>query len=139
MFGQKLKDLNYEPKPRAYAVILNHSKQKVLTVQTSSGHYFLPGGGIEDCESVLTCLERELLEEIGFEIKEQRFIGEAHRYFITRNGKPIINEGRFYLVKLGNKLQEPIEIDHFTKWIDVGMAEDLLVHDHQAWAVHQCL
>lgn len=42
------------------------AKDKVLSVQNSRGHYFLPGGGIENEESYQECLEREMLEETGY-------------------------------------------------------------------------
>lgn len=43
IFGNQKKGLDYKIRKGAYAVIFNPENEKVLTVQTQSGHYFLPG------------------------------------------------------------------------------------------------
>ena len=46
--------------------------------------YFLPGGGIEGTETKDECLHRELLEELGWEIEIDQYIGNAMRYFCRK-------------------------------------------------------
>ncbi|MBS3679838.1 NUDIX domain-containing protein [Ornithinibacillus massiliensis] len=139
IFGEKKAGLDYLLRKGVYAVIFNTTGDKVLTVYTSRGDYFLPGGGIEKDESFQECLHREILEETGYSVSIGSFIGEANRYFQSTKNEPILNEGYFYLAALLNKLQEPIEEDHFMKWIDINDVEELLFHEHHCWAVYEGL
>jgi len=139
VFGEKIDGLEYKIRKCVYAIILNNTRKKVLTVQNSRGHYFLPGGGIENDESNQKCLERELLEETGYKISIGSFIGNARRYFQSTKNEPLINEGYFYLAALLGKLQEPVEEDHLIKWIDIDSVQGLFVHDHHCWAVFEAL
>ncbi|WP_079527316.1 NUDIX hydrolase [Solibacillus isronensis] len=139
VFGEKLKGLNYELRKGVYAVIFNSTMNEVLTVQTSRGNYFLPGGGIEGHENHLQCLEREILEETGYNVVIGPFIGNAKCFFLSTKKKPILNDGYFYFAQLLNKIQDPIDDDHFIKWIETDKARDLLIHAHQNWAVKEGL
>lgn len=139
VFGEKLKGLNYELRKGVYAVIFNSTMNEVLTVQTSRGNYFLPGGGIEGHENHLQCLEREILEETGYNVVIGPFIGNAKCFFLSTKKKPILNDGYFYFAQLLNKIQDPIDDDHFIKWIETDKARDLLIHAHQIWAVKEGL
>ncbi|MBS4220307.1 NUDIX domain-containing protein [Bacillus sp. FJAT-49711] len=112
---------------------------KVLSVQNSNGDYFLPGGGIENGEYDIDCLRREMLEETGFKITVDSYIGNAMKYFKSIKGEPLLNNAYFYLVKLLNKVQQPIEDDHYTSWIDLDNAEQLLIHEHHYWAIKEAL
>lgn len=138
-FGEKVDGPDYQVRKGVYAVIFNDARDKVLTVHNSRGHYFLPGGGIENDESYQECLEREMLEETGYKISIDTFIGDVKRYFQSSKNEPLINEGYFYLAKLLEKIQEPIEDDHFIKWIDIDSVNGQLFHEHHCWAVYQTL
>lgn len=139
VFGEKVAGLDYKMRKSVYAVIFTIARDKVLTVQNSRGHYFLPGGGMENDESYQACLEREMLEETGYRISIGTFIGDAKRYFQSTKNEPLINEGYFYLAKLLEKIQDPIEDDHFIKWIDIDSVKGQLFHEHHCWAVYQAL
>ncbi|MER1989605.1 MAG: NUDIX domain-containing protein [Solibacillus isronensis] len=139
VFGEKLNGLKYELRKGVYAVIFNSTMNEVLTVQTSRGNYFLPGGGIEGHENHLQCLEREILEETGYNVVIGPFIGNAKCFFLSTKKKPILNDGYFYFAQLLNKIQDPIDDDHFIKWIETDKARDLLIHAHQNWAVKEGL
>lgn len=139
VFGEKIDGLDYKIRKGVYAVIFNITRDKVLTVQNFRGHYFLPGGGIEKDESNQDCLAREMLEETGYKVSIGSFIGDAKRYFQSTKNEPLINEGYFYFAELLDKIQEPIEDDHFIKWIDIDSVQGLLVHEHHCWAVYEGL
>jgi 8-oxo-dGTP diphosphatase len=51
----------------------------------------------------------------------------------------MLSYGYFYLAQLLNKVQEPIEDDHYLKWISVENIEELLFHEHHVWAVKEGL
>lgn len=139
VFGEKLDGLEYQKRKGVYAVIFNSVKNKVVTVQTARGHYFLPGGGIEANEKNEDCLKREMLEETGYEISIGSFIGKAMKYFQSTKNESILSEGYFYLAELLNKTQYPVEDDHFLKWISVENIEEFLIHEHHIWAVKEGL
>lgn len=52
---------------------------QLIAQRSSKGEYKIPGGGIEDGESEMETLKREVLEETGFHIRESevREIGEV--------------------------------------------------------------
>lgn len=139
VFGEKLNGHNYEIRKGIYAVIFNSTMTRVLTVQTTRGDYFLPGGGIEDHENHSQCLEREILEETGYNVVIGSFVGNAKCFFLSTKKEPILNDGYFYFAQLLNKIQDPIDDDHFIKWIETGKARDLLLHAHQYWAIKEGL
>ena len=63
-------------------------------------HYFLPGGGMEGTETKEACLHRELLEELGWAIEIDRYIGNAARYFYAeKEDTYYLNDGFFYSAK----------------------------------------
>lgn len=135
VFGEKLAGVHYRTRKAVYAVIFNIDKDKVLTLQTPDGYFWLPGGGIEGTETLETCLKREIIEEMGYDAKVGSFIGQAVQFFTAANLDYIRNEGYFYFAKLLEKTQEPIEHDHFIKWVKVKEINQRLYHKHQSWAV----
>lgn len=130
VFGEKINNINYEVRKGVYAVIFNNKRDKVMTVHNGREHHFLPGGGMENDESHLNCIEREMLEETGYMAFIVSYIGNAMRYFQSTKGEPLLSDGYFYLTLLSDKLQEPIEEEHYIEWIDIKYAKNLLVHEH---------
>ncbi|MBS4174402.1 NUDIX domain-containing protein [Bacillus sp. FJAT-49736] len=131
--------MEYEPRKGCYGVIFYENKSKVGIVNIK-GRYFLPGGGIEGKESDNDCLKREVLEELGFDVRIGDFIGEAQQYYYSQYYKGYYrNIGHFYACQLGEKVMEPIEEDHVYEMVDIEIAMEKLVHEHQSWAVWRAL
>lgn len=61
---------------RVAALILNEKKEILFVRQMKNkkDYWLLPGGGVEFGESVTEALARELMEELGIEIEEPKFI-----------------------------------------------------------------
>lgn len=75
---------------------------------------------------------------MGRSIEVGSFIGSARQYFYSTNETTYyLNEGYFYLCKLGEKINNPVEIDHILKWVEPFVAIENLVHAHQAWAIKE--
>jgi len=77
-FGENFEDVRYTVRKDGYGVILHPSGKKIAVVKTPKG-YFLPGGSVEANETLGRCLKREVLEEIGYEVKVISFIGRAKK------------------------------------------------------------
>ncbi|WP_442599921.1 NUDIX hydrolase [Neobacillus sp. D3-1R] len=139
-FGKKEEGKEYIIRPAVYCVMFNGLNNKVAIIQTGDGKYFLPGGGIEGNETHEECLKREALEEMGLDIKIVDFIGCANRYFYSTNEfKYYLSEGYFYICEIVKKVSNPIEEDHFLKWIKPSQAIHNLFHEHQSWAISEAL
>ena len=74
------------------------------------------------------------------EIEIGNFIGCCNRYLYSTNEcKYYLSEGYFYICNIGKKISEPVEEDHFLKWIEPSQAIIILFHEHQSWAVSEAL
>lgn len=81
IIGKQDLSINYVDRPTV-KVIVQNSDNKILIINEG----LLPGGGVEGGESNSSALERELLEELGIEVKVQQEIGCVVQYrdFIKR-------------------------------------------------------
>jgi ADP-ribose pyrophosphatase YjhB (NUDIX family) len=73
----------------ARAVIIDENIGKVLLcAPKNKSHYFLPGGHIEFGEEAIPALRRELLEEMGRDIPDEKFsFAGANENFFTQEGE----------------------------------------------------
>lgn len=67
--GSKEENVEYRKRPGAYAIIVNKDNDKIGIV-TDGEDYFYLGGGIENGETKLEALKREMIEEAGYSIKK---------------------------------------------------------------------
>ncbi|EJQ69982.1 MULTISPECIES: NUDIX hydrolase [Bacillus] len=138
-FGYKKPTVQYVLRPSCYAVIFDPTTSNIAIIQNGE-RYFLPGGGMEGNETKEKCLHRELLEELGWTIEIEQYIGNAARYFYAeKEDTYYLNDGFFYIANIVHKQTETSEEDHILKWMSPSLAIELLIHDHQRWAVEQAL
>jgi len=71
---------NYKKREAARAVVFDNNKKIALLNVTKKYYHKLPGGGIEEGESIETALRREMLEEIGCSIENIRELGVIEEY-----------------------------------------------------------
>lgn len=137
IFGSPQAGVNYIERPGAYAILRNPLKQIAL-VQTNFG-FFLPGGGLNDGETPELGLQREVLEEIGLEVRNLRLFAEARQYVISRfYGQAFLKHGYFYVadwVRSHGKWQK----DHELVWSTNDSAIQQVTHDFQKWAIQKSL
>jgi len=71
----------------ARAIVLNELNQIALTHIQADDHfghrdyYELPGGGVQDGESIYRAVQREIMEELGFHTRLVGEIGEVYDYY----------------------------------------------------------
>lgn len=139
-FGAKIDDKSYEKRVGVYTVIYNEKTDEIVLVQAPNGAYFLPGGEIEGDETQEEALQRELLEELGYEIGEKIFFGQADEYYFSRHRDTYFyNPGYFYGTKEYKKLSEPLEDFNQIKWFPIKEAQENLKRGSHKWAVEKYL
>lgn len=138
-FGSKKRTVHYVLRPSCYAIIFHSSSSKIAVIKKGD-RYFLPGGGMESNETKEECLHRELLEELGWAIEIDQYIGNAARYFYAeKEDTHYLNDAFFYIANMVHQQTETCEEDHVLRWISPLHTVELLIHDHQKWAVEQAL
>lgn len=104
--------------------------QRLLLSKKETIIYY--GGGMEGNETKEECIHRELLEELGWAIEIEQYIGNAMRYFYAKKEDTYyLNDGFFYIANMVQKQTENCEEDHVLRWMSPLHAVELLIHDHQ--------
>ncbi len=137
-FGERLPELDYEPRPSVYGVALRKSDQ--VLVVAAPLKLILPGGGIEPGESEKQALYREVREEAGWTCRTLRHLGHANEWVVSaRKNRAYHKQGSFYLIELLEPLDGPLEADHEAYWMDHKTARMNLQRGFYRWAVEQAI
>jgi len=136
-FGEMLENVNYIERIGIYGIFIN-DERKIATIKTPTG-YFLPGGGIDEGESHKQCLQREFIEETGYEVTIVRYIGRASLYHRSKINQLLHGIGYFYNVNLKCKTCCKVEEDHELVWLEPDHCTKSLFLEHQRWAVAKAL
>ncbi|MFV0557920.1 MAG: NUDIX hydrolase [Enterococcus sp.] len=142
IFGKKENHVEYQARFGAYVVIPEtpEPKARIILVQAPNGAFFLPGGEIEKEESHEEAINREMLEEVGFEVTLAGYLGEAIEYFYSSHRDThYYHPGYFYLVQSWAKVAEPTEKTNNLSWHTPDDAMLLLKRGSHRWAVQQWL
>ena len=133
IFGVKSED-TYVDRKGAY--IIPTCDGKLGVVQTSKGFFFL-GGGIDENETDIACIQRECLEEAGCNAVVKELICSAEAYIehpVIGHFHPIQN---YYAGEITQKDQEPMESDHKLVWLSYEELKGNMFLEMQNWALDQ--
>ena len=137
-FGEKVEGIEYRVRVGIYGIALNNEGE-VAVIKTSIG-YFLPGGGLEDGETHKECLEREFMEETGYAVDVDKYIGKSSLYHLSSTYGYLQGIGCFYLTRIKYKKENVrIDDDHHLQWVELSKCIKSLFLQHQAWAVSKLL
>ncbi|MDH5459944.1 MAG: NUDIX hydrolase [Candidatus Bathyarchaeota archaeon] len=79
-------------------LLVDFGDQFAIVMDASNGFWFLPGGGVEQNESIEETAKREAAEELGLEIKINRIIETFHVTLISRETKEQLKIHPFIVV-----------------------------------------
>ena len=104
----------------ALCIILNSNNEICLLYSRARNYFAIPGGGIEPGESLLEALNREILEETGYTIKDPKPLGKI---FEERHNR--ITNTYFFLATPFEKththyMQDELEEDYELVWLPIS-------------------
>lgn len=114
--GSREENVEYRKRPGAYAIIVNKDNDKIGIV-TDGEDYFYLGGGIENGETKLEALKREMIEEAGYSIKNIREFEEVGSHIFAKDKGYLEIIASVYIAEFDKKIAEPIEKDHKVLWV----------------------
>ena len=127
---------NAEYRDREGAYLIPVRGEQVAVVRIPKG-LFLLGGGIENGESHSECIRRECLEEIGYTILIEKEICSAETYWRNSSVGYFHPIQTYYVGKLIEKVQEPLEQDHELVWMDREQLRGQMFAEMQDWALEE--
>ena len=133
-FGQRPENVTVHQRSCVYGVALD-TREWVL-VARFKGRLVLPGGGIDPGESELEALERETLEETGYQVEIGALIGRA-RQWVNRveTGKFRDKMSAFYRLDAARRLGPPTDPRHEAMWLPSDQVVGELSYESHRWAV----
>ncbi|WP_435140145.1 NUDIX hydrolase [Pseudopelagicola sp. nBUS_19] len=119
--------VKYTLRPGAYAVLLRDSKMLITYQAAPDDEFQLPGGGIDQGESPVSALHREVYEETGWTISPPRRLGAFRRFtFMPEYDLWAEKLCAIYVARPALQIGPPTEAGHSAHWVSVEAAVQLL-------------
>ena len=133
IFGIK-ESVEYLDREGAYFIPCYNNQ--IGVVQTPKGYFFL-GGGLENGESHLDCIERECIEEVGYSPRVEGRLCSAEAYIKHPTMGFFHPIQTYYSGELIDKAAVPTETDHIFCWMEYGKLQGKMFLEMQNWALEQ--
>jgi len=120
---------------------MDFDDQLIIVMDTSNGFWFLPGGGVEQNESIEETAKREAAEELGLEIKINQIVRVYHVTLVSRQTRDQIKIPPFIAVHatpLGGQLKKEYASNRKIVLIKKKHCKSLL-HDFEIPREYQCM
>ncbi len=115
--GEKIEGKEYKERKTTYALITDVNGN-IAVILEHGNMYNMIGGKIEDGEKARETLIREAKEEIGYELKNIKYLESLGCYhyldFLDKYELAVMD---FYSADIGEKVCEPIEKDVKLVWV----------------------
>ena len=115
--GEKIEGKEYKERKTTYALITDVNGN-IAVILEHGNMYNMIGGKIEDGEKARETLIREAKEEIGYELKNIKYLESLGCYhyldFLDKYELAVMD---FYSADIGEKVCEPIENDVKLVWV----------------------
>ena len=99
-------------------MILKRKEDNKIGIVTDGKDNFYLGGGIEKDETILSALEREILEEAGYHIKNIELFDIVGSYLYSKTHGYLEVIANVYIADFDKKISNPIELDHVVLWVN---------------------
>ena len=133
VFGIK-EEAEYLDREGVYLIPCRNTQ--VGVVQTPKGYFFL-GGGLENGESHLDCIERECMEEVGYSPYVEGRLCSAEAYIKHPTIGYFHPIQTYYFGTLLDRGSIPIEKDHVLCWVEYEQLKGKMFVEMQNWALEQ--
>lgn len=136
--GTKKESEDYKFREVCYGIV--ESDGKILVVYSNKDKdYSLPGGGIENGESIEAGLKREFLEESGYEIENATHFVDANCFGKNSRGEYVNRFAHYFIVKINAKTKRiPAEDWHEVMWVEKDKIFNVLSHRFQIEVLKKC-
>lgn len=138
--GKKLEDKEYHERRTSYGLIFNEKGEMAVAYIEKYNMYNLIGGKIEENEDSKQALIRESKEEIGYDLTDIEYIDNLGCYYyfdiLDKYELAIID---LYKAKMGEKVCEPIELDHKLEWVKPEQIADKMYFEYHRYLIKKYL
>ena len=135
--GKKIEGEKYTKRPGAYAIIERKEDNKIAIATVPEGDWFLLGGGIENKETEIEALKRELIEESGYSIKNIKYFDKVTSWADGEEKGLLDVTATVYTAEFDKKIAKPIEEDHQVVWVNPEEYKDRLFHEYQRYVLEE--
>lgn len=137
--GEKIEGKEYKERRATYGLISNDDGNIAIIIERGN-IYNMIGGKIEDGEDAQETLVREAKEEIGYELKNIKYLNSLGCYhyldFIDKYELAIMD---FYSADIGEKVCEPIEKDVKLVWVKPEDVSDKMYFEYHRYFLKKYL
>lgn len=133
--GKKIDGIQYTKREGAYAIIKRKQDDKIAIA--TDGEYFLLGGGLEEGETEIQALERELKEESGYSIKNIQYFDKITSWAYGGDRGSLDITATVYIAEFDKVIAKPIEENYEILWINPKEYKDKLYHEYQRYIIDE--
>jgi 8-oxo-dGTP diphosphatase len=109
----------------AYALIYKEDEHKILMVNNQGGSWSLPGGEVEQGETLEQAIIREVKEETGLKIEVEKIVAVNEAFFQTEGHHVLFITFKVKILEGEYSIQDKEEISEI-KWVDFQTANKLM-------------
>lgn len=134
--GKKEEGKKYTKRPGCYVIIERKEDNKIAIATEGKTKFFL-GGGIEENETEIQALKREVIEESGYSMKNIKYFDKIMAWVDGGKRGPLDVTATFYIAEFNEKITEPIEKDHKVLWVNPKDDKHKLYHEYQRYILEE--